>query len=258
MSLFSFGSDKSKQRVWRPQGDALRGLYDQAGGAGLPGLGADASSGVQPFIDQASQTAMGQNPALQGLQSLATGQSGAMQNLQGLATGQNPVLDNLAGLATGGQDYSQGMIDNLSQNLGRFYQEQLLPGIRGNAVNAGGLGGARQQLAQGTAAGRVADAFGQGVNNINFQQQGVQNQAAQNYAGIQTGAAGTYGGLQNAAAGTYGDLQAQGINQGMQGVGAQFGFGVDPYLQLANIYGTSPGTLNTSKGYGFGIGGSGD
>ena len=207
MSLFSFGSDKSKQRVWRPQGDALRGLYGQAQQADLPGAGIDASRGLQPFIDQAQQT----------------------------ATGQNPVLQNLAGLATGGQDYSQGMIDNLSQNLGRFYQEQLMPGIQSNAIQAGGLGGGRQGIAEGLAAGRTADAFGQGVNNINFQQQGIQNQAAQ----------------------TYGGLQAQGIGQGMQGIGAQFGFGVDPYLQLANIYGTSPGTLNTSKGYGFGIGASG-
>ena len=90
MSLFSFGQSKNKQRVWRPQGDALKGLYGQVGGLG--GLGQVYEQAALPYA-QAGYNQIDPN---------------------------NPVYANLQGLATGGQDYSQGMIDNLSQSLGQI------------------------------------------------------------------------------------------------------------------------------------------
>jgi len=205
MSLFSFGQSKNKQRVWRPQGDALKGLYGQVGGLG--GLGQVYEQAALPYA-QAGYNQIDPN---------------------------NPVYANLQGLATGGQDYSQGMIDNLSQSLGQFYREQLLPGISSGAQMAGGLGGGRQGIAQGLAGGRVAQAFGQGVNDIMFQQQGNQINAAN----------------------LYGNLMNQGIQSGVQNLGFQQNLALQPWSVLASILGTSPGTLNSGKSFNFGIGSAG-
>ena len=60
----------------------------------------------------------------------------------------------------------QRQIGDLGTQMGKFFNEQLMPGITGSAVSAGGFGGGRNQLAVGQAAGNVADAYSQGVTGI--------------------------------------------------------------------------------------------
>jgi len=212
---FNFGSDKSKERVWRPQGDALRGLYDQSAGLGQQGA--------------------------QQIQNAAQPYSGQAQNftnvLQGQAQGQGAVLGGLEQQAAGNPGLVQSQIDVLSQNLGQFYQQQLNPGIQQNAIGASGLGGGRQGVAQGVALGQLGNNLQSGITGILGQQQGLQQNAANSYLGATQGAA--QAGIEG-----IGQAQQQAVNPYLQSLA--------PWLAQADIYGTSPGTLNSSKGFRFG------
>jgi len=120
-------------------------------------------------------------------------------------------------LFSGANPWVQGQINNLGQNLGNFYNQQLLPGINQQSSFYGGTGGGRQGVAQGLAAQGVAQQFQQGANNIYAQS------------------------LQNAP-----DL----FNLGMAPWQAQW----EPYRQMAGLLG-SPTVLGqgTSGGFNFGF-----
>lgn len=105
----------------------------------------------------------------------------------------------------------QGQISNLGQNLGQFFNEQLLPGINQTSQLAGqGIGSGRNSVARGQATRDTLNAFSRGSADLEAQFGQQQIGAAQ--AGIQ-------GGLNqfNTQAG----INQQGINnlQGMAGLG---------------------------------------
>ncbi len=89
----------------------------------------------------------------------------------------NPAFDAFQQLAGGqGNPFLEQQVQNQNDSFGRFFNEQLLPGINRNSVATGGLGGSRNQLAQGQAAGEVARAAGDAETQLRFQ--GFQQQQA--------------------------------------------------------------------------------
>ena len=150
----------------------LEALSNLSGGVNFGGSG---KSFVAPF----------QQPFLQRLfdlgnqqltQSLPIAQQIASQ-LPNQVT--NPAFDAFNQLISGGANpFLEQQIQAQNDSLGRFFNEQLLPGINRSSVATGGLGGARNQLAQAQGAERVARAAADAETALRFQgfQQGTQNQ----------------------------------------------------------------------------------
>lgn len=89
----------------------------------------------------------------------------------------NQFLQNLGQI--GSQASQQAQIGQLGTDIGQFFNEQILPGIGRQAQAVGGLGGSRQDVAQGAAAGQALNAFQRGAVDIGARAQGQQLQAAQ-------------------------------------------------------------------------------
>lgn len=184
-----------------------------------------AFSSGRTFIDP------GQAPALDFTRNLAMGlagqQLGGMGSLFGLAGGLGAQGQGLLGGIGAAQQgllnfdnsaAQQAQIGQLGDELGAFFQNQILPGIGRTAVGVGGLGGSRQGVAQGIAAGEAARAFSGGVADI------MSSGRAQQLAALQ-GAVGAG-------------------SAGIQGAGQLFGLGAAPFsaqfsplLNLASIIG---------------------
>ena len=110
----------------------------------------------------------------------------------------------------------------LEEDAGRLFNEQLLPGITADAVASGTLGGARQGIAEGLAAERVAGEFLRGATALRSADLQSRDRAAETLAG--TSLAGAQTGLQ--------------ALPGLFGL-AQGGFGAElaPFQALAGILG---------------------
>jgi hypothetical protein len=189
MGFFSkfFGGGESKPSYFGPQATALADLYKQAG----------------PFGQQASTFLQGQLPGLTGP---AQGAYGSIANIANLGS---PFL---------GQQ-----IGNLGNELGNFFNTQLLPGINSQFGTGGTLGGARNQIAIGQAAGDVGRAFTSGATDL--MGESVRN-----------------------------SLLAGGVLPGVGGALQNFGLNafLGPWQGLAGIYGTSPGGGQNQNGPGLG------
>ena len=119
-----------------------------------------------------------------------------------------------------GQGFTGQQIGVLGNQLGQFYNEQLLPGIQGNAIQAGQLGSGRQGVAQGIAGRGMGQAFGEGIVGI-LQQDLYRRQQAAQAGGAQqiAGAAGGLQGLMQPFQAAYSPFQAQWSPlQGMAGL----------------------------------------
>lgn len=79
---------------------------------------------------------------------------------QGAGGGGRATGGSMGGQASG-NPYLQFMSDNISQNFTNTLQNQWLPSIRSNSIAAGGLGGARQGIAEAGAIGQA----GQGLSS---------------------------------------------------------------------------------------------
>lgn len=155
----------------------------------------------------------------------ASGVAGGIDT-SGLTTAANSLFSSGTGFisdlgAIGGGDALDASIGALSESLGKFYSEKLLPGITSDAASVGQFGGQRQGVAQGVAAGEVATAFSQGAADIYGQD--VQNRIAAAQTGI-GGLTDLYGIANNAALGP-----------------------LSPYLALAQIMG-DPTVLTQQQG----------
>jgi len=120
-----FGTD-----IWGPQSPYLQDLYARA----------QSQLGQQGGIDQANQFQTGASNALDYSQQVLRNSNQALG--QFLQPGQDPAVSAYA------------------TNLGQQFQEQFLPGLRGDAALAGGLGGSRQQIGQALGAQRAMQTLG--------------------------------------------------------------------------------------------------
>jgi hypothetical protein len=164
-----------------------------------------AAAGLDPSMlsDQANQLFSG---GIDFLDSLSGGPG--TDFLQSRVSGESPVLGEQIGA--------------LGEDIGRFFQEQILPGISSEAVQGGSLGGGRQGVAEGIAAESSAREFQRGATGLRA-------------ADIQQ---------RDAAAAILGDQRIAGAVGGIGGLGslagiADFGFGADlaPFDRLAAILG---------------------
>jgi hypothetical protein len=136
-----FGSD-----VWGAQNPYLQNVYAQA-----QGLGGQPNVGGQ-------------------------GYNQAMGNLQGAQQGFNQSNQNLQQFQGQGVDPA---VDAYSQRIGQQFNEQFMPGLQGQAIQAGGLGGSRQQIGAALGADRGMQAIGDFAANAYSGQQQRGLQAAQ-------------------------------------------------------------------------------
>jgi hypothetical protein len=199
------GQSGSTQRIAFE--DIIRNLY---GGA------ADATS-----------QAVAEAPLFAGeAQQLFTGGLGFLERLQNV-----PGSDYLQSRIMGSDTAAAANIDVLGANLGKFFNEQLMPAITSRGVSTGTLGGSRQGVAIGRAAGEVGSQFSTGVASILASSQAARDAAA-----------GTLGSQSIAATGT--GLAALPSILGLAGAGANAG--LTPYLALSQIIG-GPTVLTESQ-----------
>lgn len=158
--------------------------------------------------------------------------TGAQDTLQRM---QNPGLD--------------PMMAVYGKQIGQQFNEQVMPGLRGEAMVAGGLGGSRAGIGQGLAGARM----GQQLQDFGAQLYGQNQDRALN-------AANTAGALQGNIAGMYGQgSQNQQNIAGMYGQGSQqaqalgqYGMGIPWYAQqqMAGLLG--PATMQDLGSYAAG------
>ena len=207
------------------------------GASGGGGGGGSASQGYNynSQLSQALQTIWG--PQAQALQGMYSGVSGLMNQqagqAQGAAQGQvNQLMPGamagynaLQGYANPNTGLAQEQLSQYSQQVGQEFGRNILPQIRTGAGLSGNMGGSREALAQGVAAGDAAKLIAQGGTDLYGQQYALGAQAASQLPG---------------AAG-------QIYNLGMQPYQAAWA----PYVTAAGIFG-GPTALQGSQSYGMG------
>jgi hypothetical protein len=159
-------------------------------------------------------------------QQLFTGGMGFLEQLQNV-----PGSDYLASRINGPDSAANAQIDALGNNLGKFFDERLMPAITSRGVATGTLGGSRQSVSVGRAAGEVSNSYSSGVAAILANSQAARDAAASTWGAQSTAAAGA--GL-NALPSVLGLAQA--------GQSA----GLSPYLALSQILG-GPTVLTESQ-----------
>lgn len=139
--------------VWGAQSPFLQDLYARAQVVSGDPTGTAAANqylaGANQNLGMAGQSLAGSNQALQGF----------------LNPGQDPAVAAYA------------------QNLGQQFNEQFLPGLQGDAIQAGGLGGSRQQIGAALGSQRAMQTLGDFTAQTYAGQQDRALQAAQGLAG---------------------------------------------------------------------------
>ena len=193
----------------------------------------------QGFLDFLRNSCMdlfgGQQGGLEGLFGLSEGLQGQAQGLIGGLT-DNPFLQALQSQAGGNPELVGQQTEQLGSDLGRFFNEQLVPGINSQGQQAGQFGGSRGGIGRGLAAQGVTEQFQRG--STAFQTADAQRSQQ--------------------AAGLGGQLFSQGSQAGLQGLQGIFGLASAPFNQqfdilgqLASIFG-DPTVLNRQSSFDFG------
>ncbi len=91
---------------------------------------------------------------------------GFLGDLQSISAGTDVSGEFLSGLVSGESGLVDQNIAALGEDLGQFFNEELLPGITSQAVAGGQLGGGRQGVAQGKAIEAVGREFRRGSLDI--------------------------------------------------------------------------------------------
>ena len=224
--LFSFGRSKASS-----SGSSL----DFGGSQGTSFV-----SGAQaPFLDFLRNSAVGLfGQQQQGLQQFGQQSQGLFQQGQDLIGGltNNPFLDALQQQAGGNQELVGQQTEQLGQDLGRFFNEQLVPGIGAIGQQAGQFGQSRGNIGRGLAAQGVTEQFQRGATSL----QAADAQRAQQAAtsGAQFFGQGTQAGLQGLT--------------GLQGLlSSPFGEQLNSLLGLIQGIG-DPNVLNQQSAFNFG------
>jgi len=139
-----------------------------------------------------------------------------LSNLQNIAggAGQLPGSNFLEQRLSQQNPFLNEQITQLGQDIGQQFQQSILPGIRGNALSVGGLGGGRQGVAEGLAAQGATDAFARGSANLRFQDVGLRQAAASQ--------------LQNAGLGQQ-QMQIGAAQSGIGSLGGMMNLGMSPF-----------------------------
>ena len=162
----------------------------------------------QPFLDflRNNAKAMASTQDMSGLFELSQGLQNTGQGFLD-TLGGNQFTDQLAGMATYDPTRVSANIDQLGADLGRQFNQQIMPGITSEAIGLGGMGGSRQGVAEGIAAQGVADALARGSTDI------INQERARNLQAATTG----------------GGMMLQGAMAGMQGLENMYNIGQAPF-----------------------------
>lgn len=189
--MFSFGGSKSKGRSesdsWSYQdsmsssvsgGSSVSGSENLSGGVSrdrvafedvFSRLYGDVQNTI-PSLDASSLTNAA-NQLFTGGTDFLSSLEGGSDYLQNRLSEDNPVL--------------QAQIDQLGGDINEFLTEDVLPGIRGNAIAAGGFGGGRQGVAEGEAAESALEEFSRGVTALRAGDVSARDQIAAGLVGQQ-------------------------------------------------------------------------
>lgn len=194
-------------------------------GSNYYGLGAAGMSNAAGAAQNAAQNYqyLGANGMSNAASNAVGGLDIARQSAQGLNAAANPANN----------PYFQSALSSAIRPVTQQFNEQVLPGIKGAAQDAGQFGGSRQGIAEGLASRSYMDTVGDISSNMGnaAYAQGLQAQAQAGQLGAQLGntAAGLYSGLGslganlgNTAAGLYSGLGSLGSNlyqSGLTGLG---------------------------------------
>jgi hypothetical protein len=175
---------RAQQQSWQPSGgfgalDQAGGAYGQAGGLYGQSLGS-----------------LGQAGSLYGGSLGYLGQAGG-------AYGQSQAALNRLANPT----QADPMQAVYARNLGQQFNEQIMPGLKGDAAIGGGLGGSRAGIAQGLAGARMGQQMQDFAAQLYGQQQDRALQAGQALQGVGQGYLQGMQGMQQAGAG-YADIAA--------------------------------------------------
>jgi len=206
----AISENASGQTIYGPQAAQLNNLYEKAGW--------QANNSWGDVANMRATNVLSQNVVGSGM--------GAMGEI---ATGGGP----LSNFVAPNNELVQRQIGDLGQTMGDFFNQQLMPGITGSAIGAGGYGGGRNQIATGLAAGEVADAYQQGVTGI---MSNAYNQAL--------GAAGMQSQNQIAAQGALNQSAQSLTNLGLANLNSMWA----PLQNYQGLLG-APITLGSSYGY---------
>lgn len=158
----SGGDSEIKQEPWGHQKQPLKDIFALA---------------KQTYRANPSEFFPGQTYAemtplqMSGLQNMATYGTQEMPGLAADTTGAYKGMLTAPDVAN--NPYVQDWVQAANRRLGTDFQEQILPGIQKNAIAAGGLGGSRQGVAEGIAAGKLAQAMGDQTANMYNQAYGM-------------------------------------------------------------------------------------
>lgn len=189
-----------------------------------------ASSGGSRSVTDPSTVWSGQAPFLQSLygraQQTANQQYGGQGPLEDITSFSQRTSQDLIGQANQGSPWLSGQIKGLGEDIGQFFNQQILPGISNEAGGHGQYGGARQSIGEGMA----------GQDALRQFQRGATDLRAQDYANGPARASQLY-------------------NLGMAPYSAQFA----PLQQLASLLG-NPAVLgggsssnSSQRGFNFGL-----
>lgn len=197
MGLFSFSGSRSNSQS--------RGFSESSGESGSAGgslSGGSAVSGSESAQNIAFEDVFAR------LFGAAEGAAGGLDAslltdaANQLFTGGTDFLDSIGGDAgtafledrLEGDALLEEQISLLSEDVGRFFTEQLNPAIESEAVGGGALGGGRQGVAQAGATRAAGDVFARGASQLRTRDLESRDRAAGtllqgNIAGAQTGLA---------------------------------------------------------------------
>ena len=226
---FGFGGSSTEQRGSSSSFDSSGSVSGSGGVSGSESEQAIAFEDVfARLFGGAEGAAGGLDPSMltDAANSLFSSGTGFLQGIGG-DQGTEYLQDRLSG----DNEVLQEQIDLLGQDLGNFFNEELMPGITSEAVGGGQLGGGRQGVAQGKAISEVGDQFTRGATALR---------------------AGDIG-ARDAAAGTLSGNAISGASVGLGGLSAVggaadmgFSAGLAPYERLSAILG-GPTVLGSSS-----------
>src|SRR5690606_2606614 len=184
MAIFGFGKQKSStstdQRAessnygYSLTGSSASGI---SGGSSFGRSAQNVFAGdlLSRIYEQAAGAAAGANTGLlqQQIQQLFTGGTSILERLQGGA-GEDYLTRRLSGDSS----IADAQVAALGADLGQFFHETLMPGVRGSAVAAGQRGGGREGVAAALAGRDVTRAFASGAGDIRARDQAARDQAA--------------------------------------------------------------------------------
>jgi len=235
MGLFSFGGSKTQSQT----SGAASAFDVSRSGSVSSGVSAGGSESAQrvAFEDIFARLFGGAEGAASGLDPSMLSQtanqlfSGGTEFLDALSGGAD--TDFLQARLSGESPVLGEQIDALGEDVGRFFNEQILPGITSEAIAGGGLGGGRQGVAEGLAAQGAGREFQRGATALRGADIAQRDQAAALLG-------------QNRIAGAEAGLSQLG---GLAGL-AEFGFGAElaPFERLAAILG-GPTVLGDSTSF---------